>query len=55
MTTTQMKKVKPSTKAHEVYDSARKCVVMVGSRQACNVYWLSHRDMQVRPVTDTRF
>jgi hypothetical protein len=53
-------KVAPSTKAHEVYDTQRKCVVRVGSRTDCNAWWVrldpevrAHHVVQV--VRDTRW
>lgn len=55
-------KTKPSTKAHEVVrkGGAYDHVVMVGSRTACNRYWVSLSPAErakhvVRVVTDTRW
>lgn len=54
------KKQKPSTKAHEVVRKGGRFdhVVMVGSRTACNAYWVSLPDSEnyiVRVVKDERF
>jgi hypothetical protein len=53
-------KTKPSTKAHEVVRKGGRYdhVVFVGSRSACNRYWVSQPDSEnyvVRVVTDTRW
>ena len=31
--------MKPSTRAHEVYDQSRKLIVFGGSKTKCNQYW----------------
>ena len=33
--------MKPSTRAHEVYDQSRKLIVFGGSKTKCNQYWVN--------------